>query len=252
MEERMGSTQDKAVSVSSGTTSNRIMQDIKDTHTSTIIPVWVSAAHDPEHEVLVYALLNTQSDTMFIFKETAEAVNANSEPVQLKLSTMASRHTRVFCQKLIDLQVKQYPYRQHTHKNLSKQLEIIFLRQTLQRHGLTLNTFQMKLLLCKAVMLACLLVITVLRLLFQEKCCQKRTSTLCDKKESMVSDNSLMITMKCQYLSSKKDPTCPTTSLVLSIVLKGSLYYKDNTTFMNKMIASGDTEKSQSKTYAKA
>lgn len=78
MEERMGSTQDKAVSVSSGATSNRIMQDIKGTHTPTVYSCGCQLLMN-----LVYALLDTQSDTTFILKETAEALNAKSEPVQL-------------------------------------------------------------------------------------------------------------------------------------------------------------------------
>lgn len=108
MEKRMYSVQEKAVSVSSGATSNRIVEDIKSTHTSTVIPVWVSAIHEPEREVLVYALLDTQSDTTFILKETAKALNVKSEPVQLKLSTLSSRNTRVYCQKLTDLQVRGF------------------------------------------------------------------------------------------------------------------------------------------------
>lgn len=74
MEERTESAQVQVISVSGEATSNRIMQDIKGTHTSTIIPVWVSSTSEPEHEVLVYALLDTQSDTTFILKETAEAL----------------------------------------------------------------------------------------------------------------------------------------------------------------------------------
>lgn len=52
-------------------TSNRLIQNIKDTHTSSIIPVWVSAESELNQEILVYALLDTQSDTTFIMDETA-------------------------------------------------------------------------------------------------------------------------------------------------------------------------------------
>lgn len=41
-------------------TSNRVLQDVNNTHTSTIVPVWVSATSEPNHEVLIYALLDTQ------------------------------------------------------------------------------------------------------------------------------------------------------------------------------------------------
>ena len=114
MEERVDSIQDIADSGSSRATSNRIMQGVRGTHTSTVIPVWVSTAHEPDHEVLVYALLDTQSDTTFILKETAEALNAKSESVQLKLSTMASKDTRISCQKLTGLQVRGF----HSNKTI--------------------------------------------------------------------------------------------------------------------------------------
>lgn len=45
--------QDKAMRSSFEAMSNRVIQNIKDTHTSTIIPVWVSTTSDPECEVLV-------------------------------------------------------------------------------------------------------------------------------------------------------------------------------------------------------
>ncbi len=50
-------------------TSNRVVQDVNNTHTYTIVPVWVSTTNEPNHEVLVYTLLDTQSDTTFILEE---------------------------------------------------------------------------------------------------------------------------------------------------------------------------------------
>ena len=67
--------QDKAMRSSFEATSNRVIQNIKDTHTSTIIPVWVSATSEPDCEILVYALLDTQSDTTFLLEETAKALH---------------------------------------------------------------------------------------------------------------------------------------------------------------------------------
>ncbi|KAG7494033.1 hypothetical protein JOB18_021650 [Solea senegalensis] len=88
--------------------SNRVMQNVRDTHTSSIIPVWVSAEGEPEHEVLVYALLDTQSDTTFILEETAKALHTTGECVQLKLTTMSSRNQVVSCRKLSGLQVRGF------------------------------------------------------------------------------------------------------------------------------------------------
>ncbi|XP_055499365.1 uncharacterized protein LOC129701946 [Leucoraja erinacea] len=67
--------------------------------------VWVSATSEPNREVLVYALLDTQSDTTFLLEDTAKALHVKNEPVQLKLSAMASRNTVVSCRKLTGLQV---------------------------------------------------------------------------------------------------------------------------------------------------
>lgn len=88
--------------------AHRVTQNIKGTHTSTIIPVWVSTTRDPDREVLVYALLDTQSDTTFILEETAKTLHTKNEPVQLQLSTMASRNTMVSCRKMTGLQVRGF------------------------------------------------------------------------------------------------------------------------------------------------
>ncbi|KAL6455426.1 hypothetical protein MHYP_G00361280 [Metynnis hypsauchen] len=100
--------QDQVPSTSCEATSLRVTQNGRDTHTSTIIPVWVSATTEPNREVLVYALLDTQSDTTFILEETARALNTRSEPVQLRLSTLASRNTVVSCRKMTGLQVRGF------------------------------------------------------------------------------------------------------------------------------------------------
>lgn len=62
----------------------------------------------PAQEVLVYALLDSQSDTTFILNEVAEALDASKEQVKLKLSTMTSRTTVVSSQKVKDLQVRGF------------------------------------------------------------------------------------------------------------------------------------------------
>lgn len=43
-------------------TSSRVVQDKISTHNSSIVPVYVSTT-EPDKEVLVYALLDTESDT---------------------------------------------------------------------------------------------------------------------------------------------------------------------------------------------
>lgn len=54
-------------------TAHRILQNDEATHTSSIIPVWVSTENEPQREVLVYALLDT-----FILEETAKALHVKT------------------------------------------------------------------------------------------------------------------------------------------------------------------------------
>ena len=89
-------------------TSNKVTQGVMSTHTSTIIPVWLSTVSEPDSEVLIYALLDTQSDTTFMLQEVADVLNTEKKPVQLKLSTMSSRSTIIPCQRLTGLQVRGF------------------------------------------------------------------------------------------------------------------------------------------------
>lgn len=83
--ERMESKQTSETS--NEATSNQVVQDMKSTHTSTIMPIWLSTTSNPENEVLVHALLDKQSDSTFILQEKAETLDTQKEPMQLKLST---------------------------------------------------------------------------------------------------------------------------------------------------------------------
>ena len=87
-------------------TSNRVVQGSNDTQTSTILPVYVSAPSDSSKEVLVYALLDSQSDSSFILEDIADVLDMNTEQVKLKLSTMTSRKTVVTCKRLKGLQIR--------------------------------------------------------------------------------------------------------------------------------------------------
>ncbi|XP_076869830.1 uncharacterized protein LOC143521148 [Brachyhypopomus gauderio] len=89
-------------------TSNTVSQDGLSTQTSSVIPVWVSSIKQPEKEVLVYALLDTQSDTTFILDEVAQDLNTKKESVSLQLSTMSAKSTVIPCHKLKNLQVRGY------------------------------------------------------------------------------------------------------------------------------------------------
>ncbi|XP_032411399.1 uncharacterized protein LOC116714770 isoform X2 [Xiphophorus hellerii] len=88
--------------------SNRVTQATSSTLTSSILPVWVSSKNDPDREVLVYALLDSQSDTSFILDEVAQDFDTNKSKVNLRLSTMSTKSTVIPCDKLVNLQVRGY------------------------------------------------------------------------------------------------------------------------------------------------
>jgi len=74
-------------------TSSRVVQDYNTTQTSAIIPAYVSIQNYSRKEVLVYALLDSQSDCSFILEEPANVLDTNKEEVKRKLSTMSSKRT---------------------------------------------------------------------------------------------------------------------------------------------------------------
>lgn len=51
----------------------------------------MSAPTEPDKEVLVYALLDPQSDPTFILKDVTDTLNAKKDPVKLKVSIITSR-----------------------------------------------------------------------------------------------------------------------------------------------------------------
>ena len=73
---------------------------------SMIVPVWVSSKKNPNKEDLVYALLDTQSDTTFILEKTADKLNARPEVT--RLSTLSVRDSTIQCKKFTDLRVRGY------------------------------------------------------------------------------------------------------------------------------------------------
>ncbi|XP_038158088.1 uncharacterized protein LOC119794558 [Cyprinodon tularosa] len=77
-------------------------------NTSMIVPVWVSLATNPLKEKLVYALLDTQSDSTFINNEVSNELQASMQPVKLKLTTMLGENMIVKCERVIGLRVRGY------------------------------------------------------------------------------------------------------------------------------------------------
>lgn len=75
---------------------------------SMIVPVWVSHDSDPNCETLVYALLDTQSDTTFVSNNTCYELGVKGPRVQLKLSTMTSEEELVDSHKIKGLSVRSF------------------------------------------------------------------------------------------------------------------------------------------------
>lgn len=78
------------------------------TNTSMIVPVWVSTKSNPCNERLVYALLDTQSDTTFIDQTVSDSLQAESCPVKLKLTTMLGKDKILQSCRVTGLQVRSY------------------------------------------------------------------------------------------------------------------------------------------------
>jgi hypothetical protein len=82
---------------------------------SMVVPVWVSSVSNPDQEHLTYALLDTMSDTTFILTETSEALYQtrgqlleNSNPVNLKLTTMTAKDKSIQSRKFKNLVIRGY------------------------------------------------------------------------------------------------------------------------------------------------
>lgn len=62
-------------------------------NTSMLIPIWVSSKSNPAVEKLVYAFLDSQSDTTYIDQEVSDGLDADKLPVKLKLTTISGKDT---------------------------------------------------------------------------------------------------------------------------------------------------------------
>ncbi len=82
-------------------------------HTSMIVPVWLSCATNDSPEILAYALLDTQSSNTFISQDVCDKLQANTEPVKLKLSTMTDRASIENCHRAVRLRVRGYSMQEY-------------------------------------------------------------------------------------------------------------------------------------------
>ena len=92
-------------SVSNGSSMKVSISNVTDL-TTMIVPVFVSS-EDSTEPLMVYALLDSQSDSTFILDSVAEELKARSVDVDLKLSTMTTTST-IKCQKIKNLRIRGF------------------------------------------------------------------------------------------------------------------------------------------------
>ena len=109
--ERQVNTADPTHNSMSETTtaiSLNVAREGQSASTSMIVPVWVSSTVNPYREKLVYALLDTQSDTAFIDQEVSCELQINRSPVKLKLTTMMGENAVINSERISGLRVRGY------------------------------------------------------------------------------------------------------------------------------------------------
>lgn len=75
---------------------------------SMILPVYISTRKNPNHEILVYALIDSQSDCSYITKEVAEVLNPKSKEISVTINTMTSTVDMKKLTAYEDLNVRGY------------------------------------------------------------------------------------------------------------------------------------------------
>ena len=76
--------------------------------TSMIVPVYLSSKSNPSTEILVYALLDTMSDSTFVVEPVVEHLSAPSTSARLRVTTITDQSVSITCNKFTDLQVRGY------------------------------------------------------------------------------------------------------------------------------------------------
>ena len=86
--------------------SHRLFSEPKERmKTSMILPVYLSVPDNPSNPIMVYCILDTQSDTSFITEDVASILNVPFEETNLKLTTMNATSV-IKCKKYNNLQIK--------------------------------------------------------------------------------------------------------------------------------------------------
>ena len=83
-------------------------EELDGTISSMIVPVWVYHINKPENAVLVYALLDDQSDTTFVSLHTLTSLGVEGHATQISLSTMNAANEIIETSKINGLVVNDF------------------------------------------------------------------------------------------------------------------------------------------------
>ena len=89
-------TQSKEQSPSEQVVSNAVSSSTSNLEKSSmVVPVWLSHSKFPTRSRLVYALLDSQSDSSFILDRTIDSFNVDSKKIKLNVFTMTGSNQSV-------------------------------------------------------------------------------------------------------------------------------------------------------------
>lgn len=92
---------------SSTTLALNVVGEGQPTYTSMIVPVWISSQNSSS-EKLVYALLDSQSDTTFVDRDISNCLQVDKFPVKLKLTTMMGSNLIMMSERVTGLRIRGY------------------------------------------------------------------------------------------------------------------------------------------------
>ena len=99
-------TNDEKIQTSKALASLKTSTDEADSKCSMIVPVYISSSEDPDNEYLIYALLDTQSDTTFILNDICSMINSQYGTTRLDITTLNSSSTTTYAKKYRNLQIR--------------------------------------------------------------------------------------------------------------------------------------------------
>jgi hypothetical protein len=89
---------------------SHFVQDSASSKSTMIVPVYVSHVSDPSTEILVYALLDTQSDTCFVSDHTLSSLNVQGTDTTLCLSTMTAENVTLGSRRVTGLSIRGFQH----------------------------------------------------------------------------------------------------------------------------------------------